>query len=317
MYYAIQHTTRFRYTAPIVENIMEVRLQPRSHAAQQCLSFNLHLRPTARVNSFRDYVENTIHCFDIAAAHRELIITANSVVHVIAPPPLPFDLSMDAWQAVDALAHSSEHWEWVQPSAFTNAPPALHALALEFDLNRERDPLTTVLTLTRQIHDALDYDTESTRVDSPIEEALAARGGVCQDFTHIMLALLRHTLHMPCRYVSGYLFHREDDRSADDATHAWVEVLLPDLGWIGFDPTNNLVTGERHIQVAIGRDYSDVPPTHGFFRGNAESELSVAVRIQRTTAPLPLQEVDPAPVWRMEAPPAPNEAELAAQQQQQ
>lgn len=186
---------------------------------------------------------------------------------------------------------------------------------MEFGLDRRFDPLNTVLNLTQMLYDAFDYDTESTRVDSPIEEPLAARGGVCQDFSHILLALLRHILHMPCRYVSGFLFHREDDRSADDATHAWVEALLPQIGWVGLDPTNNLVTGDRHIQVAVGRDYHDVPPTHSFYRGGSESELSVAVRIQRTAAPLPLQEVDPAPVWRRETPPP--EPELPAQQTQQ
>lgn len=316
MYYAVQHTTRFKYSAPIVENVMEVRLQPRSHASQQCLSFNLHLRPSARVYNFRDHIDNIIHFFDIAAAHRELVITANSVVNVVAPAPLPPSLALDDWAAVDALARSSEHWEWVQPSRFTGAPPALHALAMEFALDRSRDPLTTVLAVNRLLYDTFDYDTASTQVDSPIEDALAHRGGVCQDFTHIMLALLRNILHIPCRYVSGYLFHREDDRSADDATHAWVEVLLPGLGWIGLDPTNNLVAGERHIQVAVGRDYSDVPPTHGFYRGSSESELSVAVRIQKTAAPLPIQpDPDPAPLWRLEPPPSP--AELAAQQQQQ
>jgi transglutaminase-like putative cysteine protease len=315
MYYAVQHITRFKYSAPIVENVMEVRLQPRSHATQQCMNFELHLRPSARVYHFRDHMDNTVHFFDIAAAHRELVITANSVVNVLAPPPLPPNLPLTAWDAVDALAQSSEHWEWVQTSRFTGAPPALHELALEFGLDRSHDPLTTLLNVTRLLNDAFDYNTGSTQVDSPIEDALSQRGGVCQDFSHIMLALLRNILHIPCRYVSGYLFHREDDRSTDDATHAWVEVLLPDLGWVGFDPTNNLVCGERHIQVAIGRDYSDVPPTHGFYRGPGESELSVAVRIHKTAAPLPTQEPDPAPVWRVEPPPGP--VELAAQQMQQ
>ncbi len=155
-----------------------------------------------------------------------------------------------------------------------------------------------------KLHDNFSYDTKSTRVDSPIDDALASRSGVCQDFTHIMLALMRHVLKMPCRYVSGYLFTREDDRSDDDATHAWVEALLPDLGWVGFDPTNNLIAGERHIRVALGRDYDDVPPTLGIFRGASESELSVSVKVKKATAPLPIAEADPAPRWRYEAAPA-------------
>jgi transglutaminase-like putative cysteine protease len=120
-------------------------------------------------------------------------------------------------------------------------------------------------------------------VDSPIDDALKARRGVCQDFAHILIGLVRQ-LGVPCRYVSGYLFHQDGGnvlRSADGATHAWVEAHLPEVGWVGFDPTNNLVAGDHHIRVAIGRDYADVPPTRGVFKGESamRSELSVAVAV--------------------------------------
>jgi transglutaminase-like putative cysteine protease len=126
-----------------------------------------------------------------------------------------------------------------------------------------------------------EYSPRSTRVDSPIDDALKTRRGVCQDFSHIFIALARG-IGVPCRYVSGYLFHQgAEDRSSDGATHAWAEVFLPDLGWIGFDPTNNLIARERHIRVAVGRDYADVPPTRGVYKGLAgmKSELAVAVNV--------------------------------------
>ena len=126
------------------------------------------------------------------------------------------------------------------------------------------------------------YVPNSTKVDSPIEEALLSRQGVCQDFAHIMIALAR-PLRIPCRYVSGYLFHCEEnghqDRSLEGASHAWVEAFVPRLGWVAFDPTNNLIGGDRHIRVAIGRDYADVPPTRGVHKGEAHSELAVAVTV--------------------------------------
>ena len=317
MHYAIQHTTRYHYGAPIVENVMEVRLQPRSDELQQCLSFHLYLRPAARVHPFRDHLDNWVHFYDIAAAHKELTITANSVVHVLPAPMLPDALPLESWAAVDELANASAQWDWVQPSLFSPAPPALFELVSEFGVDRSVDPLTALRRIMAQLHDNFDYDTESTHVDSPIDEALASRSGVCQDFTHIMLALMRHVLKIPCRYVSGYLFAREDDRSEDDATHAWVEALLPELGWVGFDPTNNLIAGERHIRVALGRDYADVPPTHGIFRGNAEGELSVNVKVKKAAAPLPIAEADPAPRWRYEATAAENTSVQEQQQQQQ
>jgi transglutaminase-like putative cysteine protease len=126
-----------------------------------------------------------------------------------------------------------------------------------------------------------------TQVHSPIAHALDAKRGVCQDFAHIMIAVVRHW-GVPARYVSGYLYHRrtDKDRSSPDATHAWVEAYLPSLGWVGFDPTNNLVVADRHIRVAVGRDYADVPPTRGTFKGEVESELAVAVRVEPTSAPV-------------------------------
>jgi transglutaminase-like putative cysteine protease len=142
--------------------------------------------------------------------------------------------------------------------------------------------------LNEAIYKLFAYVPNSTKVDSPIEEALRTRQGVCQDFAHIMIALVRR-LNVPCRYVSGYMFHRDEDehdRSLEGASHAWIEALVPGLGWVAFDPTNNLVGGDRHIRVAIGRDYADVPPTRGVYKGEAQSELSVAVTVSPAdTAP--------------------------------
>ena len=317
MHYAIQHTTRYNYGSPIVENVMEVRLQPRSDELQQCLSFNLYLRPSARAHPFRDHLNNWVHFYDIAAAHKELTITANSVVNVLPPPPIPDALPLESWGAVDELAQTSAQWEWMQASPYTPAPHALWELATEYSIDRTIDPLTALRVIMALLHDDFSYDTETTVVDSPIDEALATRSGVCQDFSHIMIALARHVLNIPCRYVSGYLFHRDNDRSDDDATHAWVEALLPDLGWIGFDPTNNIIVGERHIRVAIGRDYSDVPPTHGIFRGASASELGVTVKVRKAAAPLPVTEAEPTPRWRYEAVQSELSSIKAQQQQQQ
>jgi transglutaminase-like putative cysteine protease len=145
---------------------------------------------------------------------------------------------------------------------------------------------------------------------------LSERKGVCQDFAHIIIALARQ-LRIPCRYVSGYLYHEAEahDRSEAQATHAWAEAYLPTLGWVGFDPTNNLIAGERHIRTAVGRDYADVPPTRGVFKGTAQSELSVGVQVSTTAAPPPEAESLPMATWI--GPPVPSEDELQQQQQQQ
>ena len=174
----------------------------------------------------------------------------------------------------------------------------LGKLAGELDVRRRDDPLVLLRELTAALREKFEYAPQATEVDSPIDQALGNRRGVCQDFAHIMIALVRG-VHIPCRYVSGYLFHRieDDDRSAEDATHAWVEALLPGLGWVGFDPTNNLIASQRHIRVAIGRDYGDVPPTRGVFKGQAKTELSVAVKVVPSEAPPPQETLEPDEVW--------------------
>jgi transglutaminase-like putative cysteine protease len=124
-----------------------------------------------------------------------------------------------------------------------------------------------------------------TRPDSSIDDVLQARLGVCQDFAHVFIAILR-SWGVPARYVSGYLFtdRKHGDRSDPDATHAWVEVFLPSLRWVGFDPTNNIEAGERHVACAVGRDYSDVPPSRGVYKGDAESQLAVGVAVRQSRA---------------------------------
>ena len=170
------------------------------------------------------------------------------------------------------------------PSEFATPTTALKELAAKLDLRRTDDPLSVLHTLNKQLYEHFDYKPKSTRADSPIDHALRSGAGVCQDFAHIMTTLLRTELQIPCRYVSGYLFHGggAHDRSEAAATHAWVEAFLPELGWVGFDPTNCLVAGDRHIRTAIGRDYADVPPTHGIFRGRTKSELTVAVQVTQS-----------------------------------
>jgi transglutaminase-like putative cysteine protease len=145
--------------------------------------------------------------------------------------------------------------------------------------------------LATGVHRSFSYVKKSTAVNSPIEHALRSRQGVCQDFAHIMIALVRNA-NIPCRYVSGYLYHGSEDTnpSADGATHAWVEALLPGVGWVGFDPTINRLVGEGHIRTAIGRDYANVPPTMGVMKGKADTQLQVRVRVTPSQAVLPPDE---------------------------
>ena len=313
MYYSIRHLTKFAYKSPVSESIMETRMHPRSDFAQRCLTFHLSVSPRCRVFSYRDHLGNHIHHFDIPVQHEQLVIVAESLVEMQPFAGVPDSLPVAAWDELDREVQQDDFWEMLLPSEFATPTPALLALAESLDLRRRDDPLTVLHRLNRQLFDYFDYKPRSTKADSPIDLALGTKAGVCQDFAHIMLTLVRTRLRIPCRYVSGYLSHGAgaNDRSESSATHAWVECFLPELGWVGFDPTNWLIAGDRHIRTAIGRDYSDVPPTHGIFRGRAKSELTVAVRVSPSEGVPLLDQALPVPeewtilVEKAQAVPAP------------
>jgi len=327
MYYSIRHLTKFLYSNPVSESMMETRMHPRSDHNQRCLTFHLSVSPRCRVFSYRDHLANQVHHFDIPGEHGQLVIVAESLVEVEPAMEIPASLTPDAWGEIDRMIELGDYWEMLLPSEFCAPTPALDALAEELDVRRRDDPLTVLHQINEQMYNHCEYVPKSTKVDSPIDLALLTHAGVCQDFAHIMITLVRSKLRVPCRYVSGYLHHghSDNDRSVNSATHAWVEALLPELGWVGFDPTNWLVAGDRHIRTAIGRDYSDVPPTHGIFRGRANSELTVAVRVSPSEEAPPLDQELPVPEdWSIlvekaqalpEQPPPPTRQQQMAQQQ--
>src|SRR4051812_25693211 len=291
MFYSIRHVTKFQYSGPVSESLMEVRMHPRSEMNQRCLTFQLSVSPRTSVTSYRDYLGNTIYHFDVPGLHSQLIIVAEALVDVQTPPQLPYSLPNSAWGELDDLIAAGDYWEMLMPSSFSQQTPPLQELAKKLGVMRRDDPLRVLCELNTSLYHWFDYVPKSTKVDSPIDDAIHSHTGVCQDFAHIMIALIRG-LGVPARYVSGYLYHRskDQDRSSQGASHAWVEALLPGLGWVGFDPTNNLLVGERHIRTAIGRDYADVPPTRGVFKGTVESELSVGVRVVQSDYLPPLDE---------------------------
>ena len=328
MYYSIRHLTKFLYSNSIRESTMETHMHPRSDANQRCLTFHLSVSPRCRVFSYRDHLANQVHHFDIPGRHGQLVIVAESLVEVEPLVQVPSFLAPDAWAELDTMIEQGDYWEMLLPSEFCLTTPPLDALAEELDVRRRDDPLMVLHQLNEQLFHHFEYVPKSTKVDSPIDLALLTHAGVCQDFAHVMIALVRSKLRIPCRYVSGYLFHGQSDkdRSVTSATHAWVEALVPQLGWVGFDPTNWLVAGDRHIRTAIGRDYADVPPTHGIFRGRANSELTVAVRVTPSEGSPSLDQEMPVPEdWSImvekaqalpEQPPQPTRAQQMAQQQQ-
>ena len=314
MAYSIKHITTFRYHPAVGESVMEVRTQPRSDLRQRCITFSLDVNPRANVMMYHDFFGNVVHHFDIPGRHKLIEVTAHAIVEV---NPTPRELQPSTWEELDARVAEGDYWEMLLPSQYTTPTKSLEKLAGELNLARRGTPLQLLLQLNQALYDKFEYVPNSTKVDSPIDDALQSRRGVCQDFAHIMIALVRG-LKVPCRYVSGYLYHEDSikDRSPAGATHAWAEAFLGEAGWVAFDPTNNLLGCERHVHVAVGRDYADVPPTRGVHKGEAESELSVRVTVSPVDAPPP-EDLPPAMVFRTKRPESKNPVVSDQQQQQQ
>jgi transglutaminase-like putative cysteine protease len=293
MFYAIRHFTRYRYSRPVWQSMMEVRMHPRSEGNQRCFVFQLSVNPRARIFGYTDSYGNLVHHFDLPSRHSQLTIITDALVNIETQPSIPEAMEYGAWQELEDLVEKKDYWDMLMPSHFARSSPELENLALEIGATerKRRSPLAFLLDITAAVHGTFKYVKKSTAVNSPIEDALRSRQGVCQDFAHIMIALVRNA-RIPCRYVSGYLFHGGQDShpSGDGATHAWVEALLPGIGWVGFDPTTNRLADEKHIRTAIGRDYADVPPTMGMMKGKAETQLQVRVRVTPSQAVLPPDE---------------------------
>ncbi|HEX6860145.1 MAG TPA: transglutaminase family protein [Caulobacteraceae bacterium] len=321
----VRHVTQYHYDAPVRESVMELWMQPQKSARQRLVRFDLETQPDAQLFSYADTFGNAVYYFDVPQPHQELTIIACACVETTAPEPLPDALDMHEWDRLSGDFVRGDCFDFLRPHAFAQNPEALRRFAARkmLDALKRHDPLTAVRRLNEIIYSSFDYQAGVTEADSPIDEALEAGRGVCQDFTHIMLAICR-SWGIPARYVSGYLFNdkKHGDRSDPDATHAWVEVFLPSLRWVGFDPTNNCLAQERHIAVAVGRDYRDVPPSRGVYKGGGDSHLGVAVSVRKARAALsepefPRLQRAASQTGARQGAPAPFDHDHQRQQQQQ
>jgi transglutaminase-like putative cysteine protease len=285
MRFAIRYLTEYRYEAPVSDNLNALRVKPATTPTQRVDDFGVRVDPETRLHQHLDYFGSTVIEFGISKPHDHLSVDVRARVATM-PSPEPPDA---AWAALEARAYREAAGEFVQP--FGAEPDAL-VLDELVGLTRGATPLATLRTLVEVIPDRFEYRAGVTYVGSTVDDLLEAGAGVCQDFAHLSLLLLRRH-GIAARYVSGYLFAPPgDDESADSAevdTHAWIEALLPAEGesepvWMPADPTNRILADERHVKIGHGRHYSDVPPIKGVFRGTAKAELEASVRMQRTDA---------------------------------
>ena len=286
--FLVEHLSDFRYAEPAQGSLMVLRLHPRMDGGQRVASFALEIDPAAAPIAFQDPFGNACHLFNVHRSHEHTAVKSRAEVETAPAPDLPVRMEGDAWDALAEVATPLAYWEFLAPSQFARSSPALAAFAGANGLRKGGDPLSSLLEMGRTLHGAFRYEPGSTAVDSPIEHILETGSGVCQDYTHVMIAIAR-SWGIPSRYVSGYL-HREGapgEQTPEGASHAWAEFLLPDLGWFGIDPTNDTIADHRHVRIAVGRDYADAAPTRGAVFGGGESRLDVVVTVTEGGEPEP------------------------------
>ena len=258
-------------------------MTPATTAHQRVDDFGVRLDPEARLHRHDDYFGTEVIEFDVIRPHDHLTIDVRARV-VTSDPPEPPEAS---WSALDSTGYRAAGGEFLLPVPGTE--PDLHALEELSATARAKTPLATLRLLSELIPDRFEYRAGVTYVGSTVEDLLRAGAGVCQDFVHLALVLLRRH-GIAARYVSGYLWAADPDGGADSLevqTHAWVEALLPGAGgagspvWVGVDPTNRGLAGASHVKVGHGRHYADVPPTKGVYRGQATAKLSARVTMTR------------------------------------
>ena len=285
MHLHLLHRTTFAYTGPARDSFNEARLRPVDDALQTCRSFTLRTTPVVPLRDYLDFYGNAVHYFDISTPHRKLVIEAESEIDTVPNadrPPVP-DVpvaELENFPGRELVA------EFLGPS---------HYVPESVELWREaRDALadgpTTVfgdaVRLARHVFKIFTYKPHSTGVSTRAPDALKLRAGVCQDFAHVTLGLCRNA-GIPARYVSGYFFNRNRKPDEGEASHAWIEVCVPGFGWAGYDPTHERPPDERYVKIAAGRDYADIRPVSGTYKGAPTRSLKVEVAVREHSAPAP------------------------------
>jgi transglutaminase-like putative cysteine protease len=284
--YEIRHKTTFDYEEIVSVSHHVLHLAPRRHPLQSCLESETVVHPKPAVDSAgEDYFGNPIQHLTVQKPHKQLVVDAHARVEV-RPAAQPLAVEQSAsWETVReqlAAYEALDAYELLFESPYVVGDDAIREYALQ-SFAPDRPILAATLDLTSRIHREFQYRGGVSDVSTPVTDVFAMRQGVCQDFAHLEIACLR-SLGLAARYVSGYLLTRPPEGKeklvGSDASHAWLSVFAGDLGWVDFDPTNDMIPGVEHITFAYGRDYGDVSPINGFIVGGGAHQVSVAVDVR-------------------------------------
>lgn len=276
MKYDILHRTHYTYTSPARDSFNDARLEPPSNLEQTVESFSIRVEPEARLNRYRDFYSNLVHHFEIPAAHNSLLIESQVKIETHWPEPLDENAELCPMEKPGDAPYAERCFDFLQSSRYVELEVDVWKLAIDAKADCD-DAWRTALALMKFTHEHLKYLPNSTHVHSCMRDVMAQRGGVCQDFAHFLIGLCR-SVKIPARYVSGYLA-----TEIASATHAWMEIFLPGIGWRALDPTHNRQINEMYVKIGHGRDYADVAPVSGNYHGTLDRRMDVEVKIKPVT----------------------------------
>src|SRR5277367_6787282 len=272
MKFDILHRTRYTYKSPARDSFNDVRLEPTSIPEQKVESFLLRVLPAVRLRHYVDFYGNWIHHFEIPEPHNSLLIESQVRVETKWPKAIADDAEVCPLEKLGDSLDAERCFDFLRSSRFIEMEADAWRLALDAT-DKQTDVWQAALALMRFVHGFLKYESKSTNVHTHMRDVIKDRRGVCQDFAHLLIGLCR-SMKIPARYISGYLA-----TEAASASHAWVEVFIPGLGWRALDPTHDRQIDETYVKIGHGRDYGDVPPVSGNYRGTLERTMEVQVQI--------------------------------------
>jgi len=275
---SISHLTRYTYDGPVKDSFNEARLQPISDSLQQCREFRFRLDPETPVRDYPDFYTNCVHYFDVPDPHETLEVEATSLVQTM-PETRGVIPAVAPGQLKDPSI-GEHYFDFLHSSEFVSLGADVWRESLDALPDGLQDVWSDVVKVGEHIHRNYKYTPLSTNVNTRSDEVIKKKQGVCQDFAHLMIGICR-THGIPARYVSGYFLNRHKLSGEIEASHAWIETYIPGYGWKGYDPTHRRETDTRYVKIAVGRDYSDIRPVGGTFRGKGTRNMVVEVSVQR------------------------------------
>jgi len=282
MHISLVHRTTFTYVGKVTDSFNEVRLKPVDDASQACRAFSLQIEPATQTREYKDFYGNSVHYFDVSAPHPALMVEAISEVETV-PNALRPAVPVVSHESADAQSENELRTEFLVDSHYVPLAVEIWKEAQDALKDGRTDIWSDVKTICRHVFTQFAYKPKSTGVQTLATDALKLRHGVCQDFAHVALGMCRAS-GIPARYVSGYFIRlqRQPDDNEPEASHAWIEAFIPGFGWAAYDPTHDRVADDRYIKVASGRDYADIRPVSGTYRGGKTKSLAVDVRVRLT-----------------------------------